>query len=108
MTSDQNVNVIARVEVNAPGRKTIRTYLTERELEVLAYLAADLTNKAIGNKLHVSPLTVKNHIMSILRVYNVRTRVGAIVVGIYRGDIQLNKTLTFYTGARLEPSSTES
>ena len=48
--------------------------LTGQELEVLAYLAADLTNSAIAARLTVSSRTVDNHVSAIFRKLRVKTR----------------------------------
>lgn len=40
--------------------------LTEREREILTYLAAGRTNSAIGHSLGISPRTVANHVSAIL------------------------------------------
>jgi DNA-binding NarL/FixJ family response regulator len=41
--------------------------LTEREIEVLEWLAGGLSNSEIGNKLHLSPRTIEKHVSSLLR-----------------------------------------
>ena len=41
-------------------------HLTTREVEVMALLAEGLTNKAIGERLYVSPRTVSTHISNLL------------------------------------------
>ena len=52
-----------------------RLGLTPREVEVLALIAAGLTNRQIGNELYVSAKTASVHISNILRKLNVKTRV---------------------------------
>ena len=51
--------------------------LTSREMEVLAYLAAGLSNSAIAERLTLSSRTVDNHVSAIFRKLRVRTREGA-------------------------------
>ena len=51
--------------------------LTDRELEVLDLLDEGLTNKEIGERLHLSVPTVKHHVSSILAKLKVRRRVEA-------------------------------
>jgi DNA-binding NarL/FixJ family response regulator len=43
-----------------------RSLFSDRELEVIEYIAAGLSNKEIGKKLFISEGTVKNHVTSIL------------------------------------------
>ncbi|HKB93486.1 MAG TPA: response regulator transcription factor, partial [Gaiellaceae bacterium] len=46
--------------------ETIRTELSEREIEVLKLIANGKDNALIAAELHISPKTVKNHISNIL------------------------------------------
>jgi DNA-binding CsgD family transcriptional regulator len=48
--------------------------LTGREMEVLGYLAADLSNSAIAARLNLSSRTVDNHVPAIFRKLRVQTR----------------------------------
>jgi LuxR family maltose regulon positive regulatory protein len=52
--------------------------LTQRELDVLTYLTEGLSNKEIGAKLFLSPLTVKKHLYNIYQKLDVHSRTGAI------------------------------
>lgn len=52
--------------------------LTEREQEILYYIAGGLQNREIASRLFVSVGTVKSHINSIYRKLDVRNRVEAI------------------------------
>ncbi len=51
--------------------------LSDREREVLALLSQGLTNKEIGEKLVISPNTVKRHIKAIYRKLGIHTRSAA-------------------------------
>jgi len=51
--------------------------LSEREVEVLKYVARGLTNKEVAQKLNLSPRTVGNHLQSIFAKAGVTTRAGA-------------------------------
>ncbi len=53
--------------------------LTAREKEILRCLAQGMTTAAIGKKLFISPVTVRNHIQSILRKLDVHTKLAAVV-----------------------------
>jgi DNA-binding NarL/FixJ family response regulator len=52
--------------------------LTAREREVLAWLATGRCNKEIGQRLHISVRTVKNHVHSILAKLGARRRREAL------------------------------
>lgn len=51
--------------------------LTERELEVLKWIATGATNREIAEQLYVSEGTVKNHVSSILSRLDLRDRIQA-------------------------------
>jgi DNA-binding NarL/FixJ family response regulator len=53
--------------------------LTNREIEVLRMLAEVSSNKAIGQRLFISPETVKRHLSTIYRKLDVRNRKQAII-----------------------------
>lgn len=53
--------------------------LTERENEVIKYVAQGLTNKEIAEILMVTHHTVKAHIASIIRKLRVRNRVDIAI-----------------------------
>jgi LuxR family maltose regulon positive regulatory protein len=52
--------------------------LTERELDILVCLSEQLSNKEIGSKLGISPLTVRNHTGHIYAKLGVATRRQAV------------------------------
>jgi len=52
--------------------------LTARELEILAWVMKGKSNHEIGGILHLSPLTVKNHLQKIYKKLNVHNRVQAV------------------------------
>lgn len=53
--------------------------LTEREQEVLRCLARGLSTAAIARKLSIAPVTVRNHIQSILQRLDVHSKLAAVV-----------------------------
>jgi PAS domain S-box-containing protein len=60
--------------------------LTEREQEVLRCLARGLSTAGIGKKLGIAPVTVRNHIQSILQRLDVHSKLAAVVYA-YRHDL---------------------
>lgn len=52
--------------------------LSEREQRVLQLLADGLTYRRIGERLFISPFTVKNHVHSIIKKLGVRSRIEAM------------------------------
>ncbi len=68
----------AAPSVGVPG-------LSVREQEVLALLADGLSNQAIGRALFISPITVRNHVSSILAKLQVTNRREAMLLMHHRG-----------------------
>ncbi|WP_412761611.1 helix-turn-helix transcriptional regulator [Paenibacillus chibensis] len=65
-------------EEEHPAPEMIEESLTERELEVLALLAAGLTNKEIAERLVIAIGTVKVHVKNIFAKLKVNRRINAI------------------------------
>ena len=53
--------------------------LTERETEILRFMAGGFSNKEIANSLHVAEGTIKNHVSNILSKLGVRDRTRAVL-----------------------------
>ncbi len=64
----------ANLGTSAPGGPI----LSERQQEVLRLLTRGLSNREIGDQLHVSEETVKSHVGLIFKVFNVHSRVEAV------------------------------
>jgi DNA-binding NarL/FixJ family response regulator len=63
-----------------PAASQIRETLTGRELDVLALIAAGMSNSEIAAELHLSTGTVKVHVGRILTKLSLRDRVQAVVL----------------------------
>ncbi len=55
--------------------------LSQRETEILEYAAKGLSNKEIGEAIHLAQLTVKNHMANIYKKLDVSNRTQAVVLG---------------------------
>ncbi len=71
-------------ELNPVSRGAMQQ-LTEREKEVLLLLITGLTNKALAEKLFVSPTTIKTHTLNIYQKMDVPNRTAAILKAVEWG-----------------------
>ncbi|MFJ4680245.1 response regulator [Kitasatospora sp. NPDC088783] len=67
------------------GRPALPDGLTQREAEVLALIAAGLSNAEIAGRLFVSPATVKTHINNLFAKTAVRDRAQAVAYAFKHG-----------------------
>jgi DNA-binding NarL/FixJ family response regulator len=67
--------------------ETIRTELSDREIEVLKLIANGKDNGMIAAELHISPKTVKNHISNILMKLQIQNRIQAAVYAVRSGIV---------------------
>jgi DNA-binding NarL/FixJ family response regulator len=67
--------------------ETIRTELSDREIEVLKLIANGKDNAMIAGELHISPKTVKNHISNILMKLQIENRIQAAVYAVRSGIV---------------------
>jgi two-component system nitrate/nitrite response regulator NarL len=70
----------ARSEQPAPAPEVSKTALTHRQRQILEYLEAGLSNRAIAEKLDVAEATVKVHVRSLLLRINVDNRTQAALL----------------------------
>jgi DNA-binding NarL/FixJ family response regulator len=66
---------------------TIRSELSDREIEVLKLIANGQDNALIAAELHISPKTVKNHISNILMKLQIDNRIQAAVYAVRSGIV---------------------
>ena len=63
--------------------------LTRRERDVLEQAALGMSNRQIGEALHIAEQTVKNHLSSAMRKLSLHDRTHAVVIAIGQGLISL-------------------
>ena len=61
--------------------------LTAREKEILLLVSKGCSNVEIGDMLHLSPNTVKNHLKNLFETLGAADRAEAVAIGIRRGLI---------------------
>lgn len=71
--------------------EAIAAPLTQRETQILNYIANGNTNKQIAYILQISEQTIKNHVSAILRKLNANDRAHAVVVAIRHGWISVEE-----------------
>ena len=74
--------------VSARGRASELASVTSREREVLALLAAGLTNREIAARLVVSEHTVHRHVTNILRKLRLPSRTAAAAHAVRHGLLE--------------------
>ena len=80
--------IAALTEPPEPSSPELPDGLTPREAEVLALIAAGLTNAEIADRLVVSGATVKTHVNHIFAKTGARDRAAAVVYAYVRGLAQ--------------------
>ena len=63
--------------------------LTKREIEILELVASGFSNQIIAAKINVSVHTVKSHLESIYRKFEVHNKIQALVYAITNSVIKL-------------------
>lgn len=76
-------------EIGPLQRDTPCDGLSERELEVLRLVANGLTNIQIADKMKISNRTVQFHLDRIFDKLGIRSRAGAVMIGISRGILKV-------------------
>lgn len=75
------------VTIAAPVTDRLRPDLTELELTVLRLVADGFSNRALGEKMGVSALTVKSHLARISRKLGIGDRAALVAIAIRTGLI---------------------
>lgn len=74
-------------EFSRPRAPDAFSTLTTRETEVLELLSQGLTNREIGERLHLAEKTVKHYMTVILQKLHVRTRTEAALMAVQHGGL---------------------
>lgn len=79
--------VLVKATVRSPS---LGHDLTDREVEILALVAVGKSNSEIGEDLHISRSTVKNHISNIFAKLNTDSRTEAAALAVQYGIVRLD------------------
>jgi len=71
-----------------PHRDFPWEHLTQREQEVLNYLAKGNSGNEIAHRLNIAPLTVRTHIRNLMGKLGVHSRLEAVAFGIKHGLVE--------------------
>ena len=75
------------VPIRSPGRPAYSNELSPREIEIVRLLAEGRTNRAISERLVLSPKTVATHVSSAMRKFGVTSRTALAVRAIEQGIV---------------------
>ena len=87
--------VLEQFQSTSPIAKTMEAViapLTNRETQIMRYIADGNTNKEIGHVLGISEQTIKSHVSAILRKLNANDRAHAVALAIRSSWISLEGT----------------
>ncbi len=71
--------------------ETLMTPLSDRETQILKYVAEGNPNKTIAHALNIHEQTIKNHISSIMRKLHANDRTHAVVLAIRNGWLSVGE-----------------
>ena len=87
--------LLQQLQQPAPKKAPEREELTERELEVLKYIAQGNSNQQIAEIMVVSKATVHTHVSRILSKLQVASRTQAALIALKEGYVTLSNTSNF-------------
>jgi DNA-binding NarL/FixJ family response regulator len=82
------IEEFARLSAESPPWRNALADLSDREVEVMRWVARGLSNQEIATALHVSRATVKTHVASILDKVGVRDRTQLAVLAYESGLVE--------------------
>lgn len=83
------VEELAERGMTSETREPLLEPLTDREIEVLRFLADGFGNKEIASRLEISEHTVKFHVASIMGKLGAGNRTEAVILGIRHGLVMI-------------------
>lgn len=89
MVARQVLNQFQDLASLGSNAESVVALLTQREKQILNYVADGNTNKQIAHILNISEQTIKNHVSAILRKLNANDRAHAVVLAIKHGWISI-------------------
>ena len=89
-------------EFSRPRQETAAYELTARENAVLDHIAHGLTNREIGDRLHLSEKTVKHYVTLVLQKLRVRSRTEAALLAVARGPVAGNPSGKHWPSRQIE------
>ncbi len=79
------VGELRRLSESSKGGQSMLNQLTEKELEIVRFVATGMSNKEIADKLAYSEKTVKNYLSVIFQKLNIRDRTQAAILALRQG-----------------------
>ena len=70
-----------------PEGDALGVLLSDRERELLAELARGLSTREMADALHISMITVRNHVQRILGKLDAHSRLEAVTIAIQKGIV---------------------
>lgn len=80
---------IAHILHESEQDKKSSNSLTEREIELLQFMASELTYKEIADKMFLSPKTIEGHREKICDKLQIKTRVGLVMYAMKNGIVKV-------------------
>ena len=77
-------------EITQPEKSPAKKLLSERELDVLQFIARGLSNREIAAELVISDRTIAVHVQNILRKLHVANRTQATLIAIQEGYVEID------------------
>ena len=77
----------SREQPGPEGLESARAELSERELEIIEWVAKGLTNSEIANELMISKRTVDNHVSNVFAKTGAKNRIALVNWAMDQGKI---------------------
>ncbi len=74
---------------NSPGDSLGLQHITPKEMEYLFHACSEKTHKDIADQMNVSPRTIDSYRDVLFKKFNVKTRIGLVILAIKKGIIKI-------------------